>query len=101
MPQHINLFEQVNRNFDKAAAYLNYDKGVLKQIKICNSVYHMTFPVKRDNGTVITVEAWRAEHSHHKLPVKGGIRYSPTVDENDVMAFSALMTYKCAIVNVP
>jgi len=97
----INLFEQVNRNFDKAAAYLSYDKGVLKQIKICNSVYHMTFPVKRDDGAVITVEAWRAEHSHHKLPVKGGIRYSPTVDENDVMAFAALMTYKCAIVNVP
>jgi glutamate dehydrogenase (NAD(P)+) len=97
----INLFDQVNRNFDKAAAYLPYQKGLLQQIKICNSVYHMTFPVKRDDGSIETIEAWRAEHSHHKLPVKGGIRYSPTVDENDVMAFAALMTYKCAIVDVP
>ncbi|MBI1730360.1 Glu/Leu/Phe/Val dehydrogenase [Candidatus Acetothermia bacterium] len=97
----INLFEQVNRNFDKAASYLPYSKGLLQQIKICNSVYHMTFPVKRDDGSIETIEAWRAEHSHHKLPVKGGIRYSPTVDENDVMAFAALMTYKCAIVDVP
>ncbi len=97
----INLFEQVNKNFDKAAAHLNYPKGLLQQIKICNSVYHMTFPVKRDDGSIETIEAWRAEHSHHKLPVKGGIRYSPTVDENDVMAFAALMTYKCAIVDVP
>lgn len=97
----INFFEQVNRNFDKAAAYTKHPQGLLKQIKICNSVYHMTFPLKRDDGSIVAIDAWRAEHSHHKLPVKGGIRYSPNADEDEVMALAALMTYKCAIVDVP
>jgi glutamate dehydrogenase (NAD(P)+) len=101
MDQKIKFFEQVNRNFDTAAAYTPYPEGLLKQIKICNSVYHMTFPIKRDDGSIETVDAWRAEHSHHTLPVKGGIRYAPMVNEDEVIALAALMTYKCAIVDVP
>lgn len=97
----IRFFEQVNRNFDKAAAYTQHPQGLLQQIKVCNSVYHITFPLKRDDGAIETIDAWRAEHSHHKLPVKGGIRYSPNADEDEVMALAALMTYKCAIVDVP
>lgn len=92
---------QVNRNFDKAAAYTKHPAGLLKQIKICNSVYHMTFPLKRDDGTIEAIQAWRAEHSQHKTPVKGGVRYSSAVDDDEVMALAALMTYKCAIVDVP
>jgi glutamate dehydrogenase (NAD(P)+) len=98
---NIKFFEQVNRNFDKAAAFMKYPKGLLDQIKICNSVYHITFPLKKDDGSIETIHAWRAEHSHHKLPVKGGIRYSPNANEDEVMALAALMTYKCAIVDVP
>jgi len=98
---NIKFFEQVNRNFDKAAPYTKHPQGLLEQIKICNSVYHMTFPLKKDDGSIETIHAWRAEHSHHKLPVKGGIRYSPNADEDEVMALAALMTYKCAIVDVP
>ncbi|RMF84683.1 MAG: Glu/Leu/Phe/Val dehydrogenase, partial [Nitrospinota bacterium] len=101
MNNRISFFAQVNRSFQKAATYTSYPPGLLKQIEICNSVYHMTFPLKRDDGTIEVIHAWRAEHSHHKLPVKGGIRYSPYADEDEVMALAALMTYKCAIVDLP
>ncbi len=101
MGEHIRFFEQVNKNFDVAARYTKHPTGLLEQIKICNSVYHMTFPLKRDDGKIEVVHAWRAEHSQHKLPVKGGIRYAPSVNEDEVMALAALMTYKCAIVDVP
>lgn len=101
MASQIKFFEQVNRNFDKAAAHLKHPTGLLNQIKICNSVYHMTFPLKKDDGSIEVIQAYRAEHSQHKLPVKGGIRYSGAVNEDEVMALAALMTYKCAIVDVP
>ena len=95
------FFEQVNKNFDKAAAYTNFDKGILGQIKMCNTVYKVSFPLRRDNGTVEVIEGWRVEHSHHKMPTKGGIRYSHKVDEDETMALAALMSYKCALVDVP
>lgn len=101
MSGQIQFFEQVNRNFEKAAAYTKHPRGLLRQIRICNSVYHMTFPLKRDDGSIEVIDAYRAEHSQHKLPVKGGIRYSLAVNEDEVIALAALMTYKCAIVNVP
>jgi glutamate dehydrogenase (NAD(P)+) len=78
-----------------------HDPRLLTQIRECNSVYHVTFPVKRDDGSIEAIHAWRAEHSHHKLPTKGGIRYSKHVNEDEVKALAALMTYKCAIVDVP
>lgn len=96
-----SFFHNVERNFDKAAVFTEWDSGILQQIKECNSVYQMKFPIKRDNGEVITVEAYRVQHSHHKTPCKGGVRFSIAVDQDEVMALSALMTYKCAIVNVP
>ncbi len=101
MNHKIKFFEQVNKNFDIAALYMKHPVGLLKQIKICNSVYHITFPLKRDDGSIEVINAWRAEHSQHKSPVKGGIRYAESVNEDEVMALAALMTYKCAIVDVP
>lgn len=95
------FFDQVNEAFDKAAKHSEYDKGLLDQIKICNNVYHVTFPLERDDGSIEVIEGWRVEHSHHKLPTKGGIRFSTTVNEDETMALAALMTYKCAVVDVP
>jgi len=98
----ISFLDTVNRNFDAAAAYLDYPKGLLEQIRVCNSIYKFHFPVRSEGGNGYQViEAWRAEHSHHKLPVKGGIRYSPDVNEDEVLALAALMTFKCAIVDLP
>ena len=96
-----NFEDNVNAYFDHAAAILQARAGLLDQIRMCNSVYSFAFPVRHADGTIEVVHAWRAEHSHHKLPTKGGIRYSPQVDESEVKALAALMTYKCALVDVP
>lgn len=101
MAPTIPFFQQVNLNFDTAAQFTNFPRGLLEQVKMCNTICHMAFPVKRDDSAIEVIHAWRAEHSHHKLPTKGGIRYSTLVDEDEVMALAALMTYKCAIVDVP
>ena len=100
-PSNQSFFSNVVKYFDQAASFTRYPQGLLDQIKYCNSVYHFKFPLRNPDGSVEVISAWRVEHSHHKLPVKGGIRYSPDVNEDEVMALAALMTYKCAIVDVP
>ena len=90
----------VGQYFDKAAALTGHHESLLKQIKMCNSVYSFQFPIRKGDGYE-TITAWRAEHSHHKLPVKGGIRYSEEASEAEVVALASLMTYKCAVVDVP
>jgi glutamate dehydrogenase (NAD(P)+) len=96
-----SFLEQVNRAFDRAAAFTAYDPALLSNIKECKNLFYTSFPVKRDDGSIEVMHAWRAEHSHHKLPCKGGIRYALAVDADEVQALAALMTYKCALVDVP
>ena len=95
-----NFLASVDRYFERAAAATDHPEGLLKQIKICNSVYSFQFPIKHGDGYEV-IKGWRAEHSHHKLPVKGGIRYTEHASEDEVIALATLMTYKCAIVDVP
>ncbi len=99
--QPYSFFHSVERSFDKAATFTKWEKGLLEQIKACNSIYSMRFPVKMDDGRIEVIEAYRVQHSQHKSPCKGGIRFSDEVNQDEVMALASLMTYKCAIVNVP
>ena len=94
------FYESVQRNFQRAADLTAIPKGLLAQIQACNSVLQLKFPVKIGN-TIKVIEAYRVQHSHHRLPTKGGIRYSIHVTQEEVMALASLMTYKCALVDVP
>lgn len=94
------FLDGINRMFDRAVATLDLEPGLGEQIKQCNSVYQTRFPIKLKDGIQVFT-GWRATHSEHRLPAKGGIRYAPIVDQHEVEALAALMSYKCAIVNVP
>ncbi len=96
-----SFLDQVNRAFDHAAGFTRHDPTLLANIKACKNLFYTSFPIKRDDGTIEVMHAWRAEHSHHKLPTKGGIRYAEAVDAEEMQALAALMTYKCALVDVP
>ena len=95
------FLDQVNRAFDRAAGSTPHDPTLLANIKACKNLFYTSFPIKRDDGSIEVMHAWRAEHSHHKLPCKGGIRYAENVDADEIQALAALMTYKCALVDVP
>ncbi|MEQ2232163.1 glutamate dehydrogenase [Ilyodon furcidens] len=114
-----NFFTMVEGFFDRGAAIVE-DKlvedlktretpeqkrkrvrGILRIIKPCNHVLSVSFPIRRDSGEWDVIEGYRAQHSQHRTPCKGGIRYGTDVSVDEVKALASLMTYKCAIVDVP
>ncbi len=100
LEQGKKFLDTVLHYYDKAAEHTGLSKGLLERIRHCNSIYKVTFPVEVD-GEIHNIEGIRAQHSMHKLPTKGGIRYSMEVSEDEVKALATLMTFKCAVVNVP
>ncbi|QPJ64797.1 MAG: Glu/Leu/Phe/Val dehydrogenase [Candidatus Nitrohelix vancouverensis] len=98
--QEVSFKDSVNLSFDLAVATLDIPKGMADYIRNVNNVYQVRFPVVI-NGQIESFIGWRAVHSDHKLPSKGGIRFSPFVNQDEVEALAALMTYKCALVDVP
>lgn len=96
-----SFFDDINSYVDNAARFIEHPPGLIEQIKQCNSILHVSFPLRLQKGKFKVIEAYRVQHSHHKVPVKGGIRYSLTVGEDEIKALAALMSYKCALVNVP
>lgn len=98
--QEKSFRENVNLVFDIAAATLEISDGLAYVLKGAYNVYQVRFPVKIE-GKIESFIGWRAVHSEHKLPTKGGIRFSPRVTQDEVEALAALMSYKCALVDVP
>ncbi len=98
--EDLNMYNIFSAQFDRAAAISRHPEGLLKQIKVCNNIYEFHFPVRVGRKLKIFT-GWRAEHSHHRKPLKGGLRYSEHVDADEVRALAALMTFKCALMNVP
>jgi len=94
------FLEGVNKMFQQAVAILDLPPVLAEQIRECNSVYEVRFPAPTSKGWRV-FRGWRATHSEHALPAKGGIRYAPDVHQDEVEALAALMTYKCALVDVP
>jgi len=94
------FLSDVHSAFDKAAQYTDHPDGLLNQLKICNSIYKFYFPIEV-KGKVQVMEGIRVQHSQHKSPTKGGIRFSKMVDEDEVKALATLMSFKCAVVDVP
>jgi glutamate dehydrogenase (NAD(P)+) len=92
--------DSVDLMFDRATALMDLGPGLQKKIKVCNSTYTVRFGV-RLRGKIETFTGYRSVHSEHMEPVKGGIRYSLSVNQNEVEALAALMTYKCALVETP
>ena len=95
-----NLIDSVNYHFDIAARLSDYPEALLKQIKTPNCSYGINFPIPTKYGYDV-ISAWHVEHSHHHIPVKGGIRFAPIIEQHEVQGLAALMSYKCAIVDVP
>lgn len=97
----LSFSESVNLMVNRAFEFLDLPPGLPEQIKACNTIIEVQFPVRMDNGEYRTIKGWRAVHSDHRQPAKGGIRYSADVNYDEVVALATLMTYKCAIVSVP
>ena len=98
--QQLSFSQSVDLMVDRAIKAIQLDPCTAAAIKACNSLLQVKFPVKI-RGRVEVFTGWRAIHSSHRLPSKGGIRYASIVDQDEIEAMAALMTYKCAIVDVP
>lgn len=99
--KRLTFHESVQRMVDEAFELIDIPEGMKADIQACASVIQVQFPAQMDNGEIRVFTGWRAVHSDHRLPVKGGIRYANAVDLDEVIALASLMTYKCALVNVP
>lgn len=99
--QELSFNQSVGHMVDRAMQFIDIDKGRAERIKACDSIIKITFPAQMDSGDWKMFTGYRATHSDHRLPAKGGIRYAPHVTLDEVEALASLMTYKCALVNVP
>jgi glutamate dehydrogenase (NAD(P)+) len=95
------FLEQVELFFNRAASKTGISKDYLELIRTCDNIIRFSIPIRLDNGSIENIICYRAQHKHHKLPVKGGTRFSPDMDLQEVMALASLMTFKLTIADVP
>ena len=95
-----SFLENVGMMVDDTINHINIDPNIAKILKTCRSVLQVKFPVKI-KGSIQIFHGWRAVHSNHRLPVKGGLRFATNVNQEEVEALASLMTFKCAVVDVP
>lgn len=98
--ESMSFRESVDRMVDRATLAIGLDPDAAKMIQTCNAVLQLKFPVKLSDRVEI-ITGWWAAHSAHRLPAKGGLRYSPMVNQDEIEALASLMTYKCAIADIP
>ena len=92
--------QSVDIMFNRAVELMDMSEGLKQKIRVCNATYTVRFGV-RLRGDIHTFTGYRSVHSEHMEPVKGGIRYALAVNQDEVEALAALMTYKCALVDAP
>lgn len=91
----------VKLHFENAARHSKVDRSMLDVIRECNAVVRFNVPLRRDNGDLEVVTCYRAQHSHHRLPVKGGTRYALNMNLQECEALAALMTFKLSVHDIP
>src|SRR5213595_3127006 len=96
-----NPFESMMSRFDRAAQLLNLDSDLYAVMRVPNRELKVYVPTRMDSGRIQVFEGFRVQHNFARGPAKGGIRYSPDVNIDEVRALAAWMTWKCAVVNVP
>ncbi len=97
----VSTFESAMQQFDDAARLLHLDKGLLEVVKRPRRSILLEIPVTMDDGTLRIFKAYRVQHSIIRGPGKGGIRYHPDTNLDEVQALAAWMTFKCAVVGIP
>ena len=95
-----SFLENVDMMVNDTINHINIDPNIAKILKTCRSVLQVKFPIKL-KGEIKIFHGWRAVHSNHRLPVKGGLRFATNVNQEEVEALASLMTFKCAVVDVP
>ncbi|SVB87054.1 uncharacterized protein METZ01_LOCUS239908, partial [marine metagenome] len=95
-----SFLENVNMMVNDTLNHIDIDPNIAKILKTCRSVLQVKFPIKI-KGEIKIFHGWRAVHSNHRLPVKGGLRFANNVNQEEVEALASLMTFKCAVVDVP
>ncbi len=99
--EQTNPFAIAQRQFDLAAERLNLDDGLRRIMRVPQRELSVNFPVKHDDGSIHVYSGYRVQHNITRGPAKGGLRYHPAVDIDEVRALAMWMTWKCALVNIP